>query len=144
MDAKLIGKFVTQQVAVVMAEKTKEYENKINKLDKGGRYRVSGESTAKNGMRGGGRASKKKKLSKTQTTTKSGPPHKSAPRSAQGQKSILRSPSRGRSQQAGAADSGTPEKTTKKKAARSRSASKSTLQTSKTDGAKLRGWSKKR
>ena len=29
MDAKLIGKFITQQVAVAMAEKSKEYEKKI-------------------------------------------------------------------------------------------------------------------
>ena len=29
MDAKLIGKFITQQVAVAMAEKTKQYEKKI-------------------------------------------------------------------------------------------------------------------
>ena len=29
MDAKLIGKFITQQVAVAMAEKSREYEKKI-------------------------------------------------------------------------------------------------------------------
>ena len=29
MDAKLIGKFITQKVAVAMAKKSKEYENKI-------------------------------------------------------------------------------------------------------------------
>ena len=56
-----------------------------------------------------------KQKSKTQTTTKSGPSQKSASRSAQGRKSILRSPSQGISQQAGAADSGTPEKNNKEK-----------------------------
>ena len=40
MDAELIGKFITKQVAVAMAEKSKEYENKINKLKKGRRDRV--------------------------------------------------------------------------------------------------------
>ena len=29
MDAKLISKFITQQFAVAMAEKTKQYEKKI-------------------------------------------------------------------------------------------------------------------
>ena len=48
MDAKLMGKFITHQVAVTMAEKTKEYEKKTKKLEKGGRERVSGESTEKN------------------------------------------------------------------------------------------------
>ena len=78
MDAKLIGKFITQQVAVAMAKKTKQYEKKIKKLEKGRRDRVSGESTTENGMRGGGCASKKKKTSQTQTNTKSKPPQKSA------------------------------------------------------------------
>ena len=32
MDADLIVKFITQQVAVAMAEKTKQYEKKIKKL----------------------------------------------------------------------------------------------------------------
>ena len=32
MDVKLIGKFITQQVAVAMAKKTKQYEKKIKKL----------------------------------------------------------------------------------------------------------------
>ena len=31
MDAELIGKFITQQVAVAMAEKSREYEKKIKK-----------------------------------------------------------------------------------------------------------------
>ena len=73
MGAELIGRFITQQVAVAMAEKSKEYEKKIKKLKKGGRDRVPGESSRKNGMRGGGRASKKSKTSKTLTTIKSGP-----------------------------------------------------------------------
>ena len=59
METSLIGKFITQQVAVAMAKKTKQYEKKIKKLVKGRRDRVSGESTTKNGTRGGGRASKK-------------------------------------------------------------------------------------
>ena len=57
MDAKLIGKFITQQVAVARADNSKEYEKK--KLEKGGRDRVLGESSQKNGTRGGGRASRK-------------------------------------------------------------------------------------
>ena len=61
MDTELIGKFITQQVAVTMAEKTKHYEKNIKKLVKGGRDRVSGESSSKNSTRGGGRASKKNK-----------------------------------------------------------------------------------
>ena len=52
MDSKIIGKFITQQVAFTMAKKTKQYENKIKKLEKGGGDRVSGELTTKNGTRG--------------------------------------------------------------------------------------------
>ena len=59
MDAELIGKFIAQQVAVTMDEKTKQYEKKIKQLEKVGRERVSGESSSKNGTRGGGRSSKK-------------------------------------------------------------------------------------
>ena len=33
MDAKLIGKFITQQVTVTMAKKSREYEKKIKKLE---------------------------------------------------------------------------------------------------------------
>ena len=143
MDAELIGKFITQKVVVAMAENTKQYEKKIKKVEKGGRYRVLGESSSKNGTRGGGRASKKNKKSPTQTNTKSRPPQKSASQSAQGRESILWRPSRGRSQKAGDADSGTPGNGEKKKAARSKSVSTSTMQTSKTDGAKSRGRSKK-
>ena len=65
MDAKLIGKFITQQVAVAMAEKSREYEKKIKKLEKGGKDKGPGESTTINGTRGGGRASRKNKPSKT-------------------------------------------------------------------------------
>ena len=43
MDTELIGKFISQQVAVAMAKNTKQYEKKITKLEKGGRDRVSGE-----------------------------------------------------------------------------------------------------
>ena len=46
MEAEIIGKFITQQVAVAMAEKTKQYEKKITKLEKGGRDRVLGESSS--------------------------------------------------------------------------------------------------
>ena len=144
MDAELIGKFITQQVAVAMAEKSREYENEIKKLEKGGKDNEKGESTRKNGTRGGGRASRKNKPFKTHQNPKSGPPPKSASQSAPRRQSILRSPLREKSQQAGAADSGTPEKGKKKKAARSKSASRSTLRTLKTDGAKSRGRSKKR
>ena len=42
MDAELIGKFITQQVAVTMAEKTKQYEKKIKKSEKGGREKSVG------------------------------------------------------------------------------------------------------
>ena len=70
MDTKIIGKFITQKVAVPTAEKTKQYENKIKKLGKSGRDKVSGELTTKNGTRGSGRASKKKKTSQTQQNTK--------------------------------------------------------------------------
>ena len=45
IDAETIGKFITQQVAVAIAENTKQYEKKIKTLEKGGRYRVSGESS---------------------------------------------------------------------------------------------------
>ena len=76
---------------------------------------MSGESSRKNGTRGGERASKKNKSFKTLTTTKSAPPHKSASRLAPSQKSTLRSPSQGRFRQAGAADSGTPKKREKEK-----------------------------
>ena len=78
IGAELIRKLITQQVAVAMAEMTNQYEKKIKKLEKGGRDRVLGESSTKNGKRGGGRASKKNKKSPTQTNTKSRPPHKSA------------------------------------------------------------------
>ena len=63
MNAKLIGKFITQKVAVAMDENTKHYKKKIKKLEKGGRDRVSGELTTKNGTRGDGRASNKNKIS---------------------------------------------------------------------------------
>ena len=43
MDAELIGKFIAQQVAVTMDEKTKQYEKKIKQLEKVGRERVSGD-----------------------------------------------------------------------------------------------------
>ena len=44
IDTKLIVKFITQQVAAAMAEKTKQYEKKVKNLEKGGKDRVSGES----------------------------------------------------------------------------------------------------
>ena len=89
MDAKIIGKCVTQKVAVAMAEKKKLYEKKIKNNEKGGRDRVSGDSTTKKGTRGGGHASKKKNPFQTQTNTKSRPTPKSASLSAQDQMSIL-------------------------------------------------------
>ena len=114
MYAKLIGKFITQQVAVAIAESSREYEKKIKKLEKCRKDKVSGESSQKNGTRGGVRASKKNKSSKTQTTTKSCHPQKSGYRSAPKRNGILRRPLQGRSQQAGAANSGTSEKRGKK------------------------------
>ena len=60
MDAELISKFITQQVAVAMAEKSREYKKKIKKLEKGGKDNEKVESTRKNGTRGNGHASKKK------------------------------------------------------------------------------------
>ena len=90
--------------SVAMAEKSREYKKKINKLEKGGKDKGSGESTTKNGTRGGVRASRKNKQSKTYQNPKFGPPPKSASQSAPRQQSILQSPSRGESQQAGAAE----------------------------------------
>ena len=98
-----------------MADETKKYENKMKKLEKGVRDRLLGEFSLKKGTRGGGRASKKKKTSTTQTDTKSRTPQKYASQSAQGQKSILRSLSRGRSQKVDNADIGTPQNRKKKK-----------------------------
>ena len=42
MDAELIGKLITQQVAVTMPKKSREYKNKIKKLEKGGKEKGSG------------------------------------------------------------------------------------------------------
>ena len=61
MDAELIGKFITQQVAAMMAERKKQYENKNKKLERGEKDGVSRESD-NNGTWGGGRASKKRKI----------------------------------------------------------------------------------
>ena len=55
MDAELIGKFITQQVAAMMAERKKQYENKNKKLERGEKDGVSRESD-NNGTWGGGRA----------------------------------------------------------------------------------------
>ena len=143
MDADLIGKFITQQVIVKMANITKQYEKKIKNERKVEEIEFQDSHPQKNGTRGGGRASKKNKKSATQTNTKSRPPHKSASQSAQGRKSILWIPLRGRSQKAGDADSGTPGNGRGNIAACSKSGSSSTKQTSKTDGAKSRGRSKK-
>ena len=44
LDAKLIGKLITQQVAAAMARKTKHYKSKIKKLEKGGKDGLLGES----------------------------------------------------------------------------------------------------
>ena len=46
MDAKLIGKFITQQVAAAM-DREKNSMKKIKKLEKGGKDGVSGESVKK-------------------------------------------------------------------------------------------------
>ena len=47
MDADLIGKFITKQLAVAMAKKTKQYEKNIKKLEKCGRDRVLVNPTTK-------------------------------------------------------------------------------------------------
>ena len=57
MDAELIIRFITQQVSAVMAKKL--YEKNLKTWRKVERM-MSGES-AKNGTRGGGRASNKNK-----------------------------------------------------------------------------------
>ena len=108
IDAELIFKFITQQVIAAMSKKEKKYEKKIKKLEKGGKYGVSGESE-KNGTRGGGRASNKKKTSTTQTNTKSKIHKQYASGLAQGRKSILRNPSRRQNRESGNSDSGTLE-----------------------------------
>ena len=143
MEAKLIRKLITQKVAAVMDEKTKQYEKKIKKLEKVGKDGVSGESS-KNGTRGGGRASKKKKklTTTTTTTTKYKPQQQSASRLAQGRKSILQNPLRGQNHKSGDSDSSTLGNRRGRKAAQSKSASRLTKWTSKTNGAKLRGCSK--
>ena len=41
-SAELISKFITQQHAVAMADKSREYEKKIQKLEKGGKDKGSG------------------------------------------------------------------------------------------------------
>ena len=141
MNAELSGKFITQQVAAVMADKTKQYENKI-KTGKRWKVRALGE-LAKNGKRVGGDASKKKKTSTTQTTTNSKTPKQYLSRLEQFWKSILTKPSRERNQEADNADSSTPGIVWGSKLAGSKSALRSTKQTSKKNGAKSRGHSKK-
>ena len=87
---------------------------------------------------------RKKFTTHTITTTKSKTQKQSVSRSAQSQNSILQNPSRGINRESGDADSGTPGNGRGNKAARSKSASRLTKQTSKTNGAKSRGRSKKR
>ena len=60
MDAELIGKFITQQAAVAMAEKSREYEKKIKNLRKVEKTMRRESQHKKNGTRGGGRTSRKK------------------------------------------------------------------------------------
>ena len=133
IDAKLIGKFINQKVTAAMAEKTKQCEKKIKKLEKGGRDRVSGDSSSKNGTRGGGRAFQEKEniqdSNEYQFKTTSevfvliGTKPKEHPLK------LLKGkiPTSRLCQQRYAI----------KKAARSKNASTSTLQTSKTDSAKM-------
>ena len=96
---------------------------------------MSGESK-KNGTRGGGRASKKNQKTTTQMTMMSRTPKKYASQLAQFRKNILRIPLRGRAQKAGDTKSSTPGNGRGKKEACSKSTSKSTKQTSKTEGSK--------
>ena len=118
MDAKLISNFITQQVSVPMANKKKIMKRISRNLRKAEETECRESRLQK---RYKGRWTRLQKKSKTQTTTKSVPPQKSESRSTQGRKSILQSPSRGRYQQVGAANSGMPKKRTKKKVARSKS-----------------------
>ena len=107
MDAELTGKFITQQVAAVMADKTKQYEKKIKNWRKVEEIECW-ESYHQKTVRGVVDAPPRKQKVLTQMTTKSRKQHKSASQSAQGRKSILRIPSRGISQKAVDANSGTP------------------------------------
>ena len=70
MDAKLIGKFITQQVAVAMDEKKNSMKRKLKNWRKVGRMDYW-ECREKKGTRGGGSAYKKNKTSATKITTKS-------------------------------------------------------------------------
>ena len=76
-------------------------------------------------------------------TTKYKTPKQYASWWEQGRKSILQNPLRGRNRGVGDADSSTQGNGQGRKSARSKSASRTKNQTSKTNGAKLRGRSKK-
>ena len=92
-------------------------------------------------------ASKKKKEytpTTTTMTTNSKAQQQSASRLSQGQNIILRDSSRGLNREAGDDDSGVPDNRQGRKAALSKTVSRWTKQTSKTNSAKLRGRSKKR
>ena len=107
LDAELIGKLITQQVAAAMAKKTNQYESKINKLRKV--ERIGCWESPKNWTRGGWCASKKKEEYTTTTTTtattkKSKTQQQSASRSSQGQNSILWTTSREQNREAGDAN----------------------------------------
>ena len=144
MDAKLIGKFITQQVAVTMAEKSKEYEKKIKKLEKGRKDKVPGKSSPK-----------------TVRWAVDAPPRKrNHPRLKHPPILVLLINLRLNWHKAEIVSSEShckedpnkpalpaavrPKEGKRKKTARSKSASKLTFQTSKTTSAKLRGRSKKR
>ena len=66
MEADLTGKFLTQQVAAVMAKKQNSTKRKLKTGEKWKGWSVS--RVGKNGTRGGGRASKKKKTFMTTIT----------------------------------------------------------------------------
>ena len=115
MNAELIGRFITQKVAVAMAEKTKQYEKKIKiwRKVKNIECRESRQKTVRVAV-----DAPPRKKPATQTTTKSRTPQKSASQSAQGRKTILGSPSMRITQKLGNADSGTPGNGQGKKSAR--------------------------
>ena len=98
-----------QQVAATMAKKTKQQEKIIKKLEKGGKYGVSGESKKKRNKGRWTLLQEEEKIhdSLKKTTTKSKTKKQSASQSAQGQNSILRNSSRGQNPELGNADSGT-------------------------------------
>ena len=92
-----------------MAKKTKQQEKIIKKLEKGGKYGMSGESKKRTEQ--GAVDAPPRKRKNTRLIQKQGlrsPKHKSVSQSDRGRKSILWNPLRGQNPESGNADSGTP------------------------------------